>query len=268
MELKRRAHKLKIILILFMALVTYSILYLQTLKAKDPTWIFIGKIINIFSPNMYRVFKQKQKESRLEWFNSLATEKSNTLHALSGWGYMSEDEYNNVVDQALKELSIKEGDSVFELGCGVGADLKRIRDVYGKTISIGGSDISHQAIEKIRKFFRNEADQFRVLSMTEKNDKVMDDSIDHVISIGAFAMYLYIEEMELALKEAIRITKPRGKMCFTHFVEPNGTSKGSILEPVEKSFWPKIGKKYDMENVVVKQMVYYRDRYFVCFTKR
>ena len=130
---------------------------------------------------MYRVFKQKQKESRLEWFNSLATEKSNTLHAMSGWGYMSEDEYNNVVDQALKELSIKEGDSVFELGCGVGADLKRIRDVHGKTISIGGSDISHQAIEKIRKFFGNEADQFRVLSMTEKNDKVMDDSIDHVI---------------------------------------------------------------------------------------
>ena len=147
MELKRRAHKLKIILILFMALVTYSILYLQTLKAKDPAWIFMGKIINVFSPNMYIVFKQKQKESRLEWFNSLATEKSNTLHALSGWGYMSEEEYNNVVDQALKELSIKEGDSVFELGCGVGADLKRIRDVYGKTISIGGSDISHQACE-------------------------------------------------------------------------------------------------------------------------
>ena len=40
--------------------------------------------------------------------------------------------------------------------------------------------------------------------MTEKNTLVPDNSQDVVISFGAFAMYLYKEDMEVALAEALR----------------------------------------------------------------
>ena len=42
--------------------------------------------------------------------------------------------------------------------------------------------------------------------MTEKNTFVPDNSQDVVISFGAFAMYLYKEDMEVALAEALRYT--------------------------------------------------------------
>ena len=40
--------------------------------------------------------------------------------------------------------------------------------------------------------------------MTEKDVQVQDESQDVVLSLGAFAMYLYKNEMEIALKEALR----------------------------------------------------------------
>ena len=40
--------------------------------------------------------------------------------------------------------------------------------------------------------------------MTVKNNFVSDNSQDIVISFGAFAMYLYKDDMELALIEALR----------------------------------------------------------------
>ena len=68
--------------------------------------------------------------------------------------------------------------------------------------------------------FPNETDRFHVLSITEKNNLLPGNSQDHVISFGALSMYLYEEEMEKALQGAIRIAKPCGHLCFTHFVEP------------------------------------------------
>ena len=134
-------------------------------------------------------------------------------------------------------MPIKNKDSVFEFGCGVGAVLQRIRTIYGSNISIGGSDFSYQQIKGAREIFPEDADQFFVLSMTKKHNLIPNDSKDHVISIGALAMYLYEEEMKIALHEAIRITRPGGSLCFTNFVEPDGNFIGSILEPVEKTFW-------------------------------
>ena len=96
------------------------------------------------------------------------------------------------------------GAKIFELGCGTGAIFKRIRQIYGPDIIIGGSDLSYNAIEVARKTFPEEDNHFYVISMTEKNNFVPDNSQDIVISFGAFAMYLYKDDMELALIEALR----------------------------------------------------------------
>ena len=237
------------------------------LPAKDPKWLIVGNVLKMFSSTSYEAFKNWQQKSRLQWFEDVAQKDELPLHAASGWGYMSEVQYNEMVSHVLQEMPIKSSDSVFELGCGVGAILKIIRSLKGETVSVGGSDLSQQAVTKIREIFPNETTNFYVLPMTEKNFNIPDNSKDHVISFGAIAMYLYKEQMVIALQEALRICKPGGHLCFTNFVEPSGQAIFSILEPVEKSFWTEITQKYSLENLIVKQMKNQKDRYFVCFSK-
>ena len=231
------------------------------------TIIQVGQFIKVLSPTLYRCFKNIRQAHVLKRFESEAQRDTNALHVASGWGYLSEEQYNSIVDHVLGQIPIRDGDSIFELGCGVGAVLQRIRYVCGTNISLGGSDFSEQAIKKIRNVFPKEGHNFYVVAMTQKNDFLPDNSQDHVVSFGAFAMYLYEDEMEIALQEAIRITKPGGHMCFTHFTEPRGKFMGSILEPIEKSHWSRIVKKYSLENLRVIQLLHQMDRYFVCFSK-
>lgn len=256
------------ILVIWALLMIVPIIFLITVPSEDPTWITVGNGIKFISPTSYVYFKRWKQDDRLQWFEKMAQIETIPLHAASGWGYLSEEEYNSIVDHVLQEMHIKNNDSVFELGCGVGAALQRIKHTYGENISIWGSDLSEQAIKKVRETFPNESSHFYVLSMTQKNDYTLNDSKDHVISFGAFAMYLYREEMKKALEEAIRIARPGGHICFTHFIEPNGNRIGSILEPIEKSYWTKIKKQYFLENLIVKQMILQKDRYFICFSKR
>ena len=110
----------------------------------------------------------------------------------------------DIVDDVLKDVPIDEDTKIFELGCGTGAVLKRIRQIHGSDVIIHGSDLSYNAIEVARKTFPEEDNHFYVISMTEKNNFVPDNSQDIVISFGAFAMYLYKDDMELALIEALR----------------------------------------------------------------
>ena len=111
----------------------------------------------------------------------------------------------DIVDDVLKDVPIDVDTKIFELGCGTGAVLKRIRQIHGSDVIIHGSDLSYNAIEVARKTFPEEDNHFYVISMTEKNNFVPDNnSQDIVISFGAFAMYLYKDDMELALIEALR----------------------------------------------------------------
>ena len=109
-----------------------------------------------------------------------------------------------MVDDVLKDIPIDVHSKIFELGCGTGAVLKRIKQKYGSDVIIGGSDLSFNAIEVARNTFPQESNHFYVISMTDKNNFVSDNSQDIVISFGAFAMYLYKDDMELALIEALR----------------------------------------------------------------
>ena len=113
-------------------------------------------------------------------------------------------QFLGIVDDILKDIPIEIEAKIFELGCGTGAVLKRIRQIYGSDVIIGGSDLSYNAIEVARKTFPEENNHFFVISMTDKNNFVPDNSQDIVISFGAFAMYLYKDDMELALIEALR----------------------------------------------------------------
>ena len=59
----------------------------------------------------------------------------------------------------------------------------------------------------------------------------------------AFAMYLFENQMNVALKEALRIVKPGGHLCLTHFVET-----GDWVEPIKKVQWSKLIEKYHYQD--------------------
>ena len=63
----------------------------------------------------------------LEWFERDATtlKPEDGLHKLSGWGYLNTTQYQEIVRAAAARLDppLRDGDSVFELGCGVGGVL-------------------------------------------------------------------------------------------------------------------------------------------------
>ena len=97
-------------------------------------------------------------------------------------------------------------------------------------LKIGGSDISSNTIEVPKKVFPEDSDQFYVISMTDKNTFVPDNSQDIVISFGAFAMYLYKEDMVVALTEALRYYVQLENNHKTVWSVNDGLS-GNILKP-------------------------------------
>ena len=132
------------------------------------------------------------------------------------------------------------------------------------SILVGGSDFSPNAIQVAKNMFKS--DNFYCLNMIDKHP-IPDNSIDHVISAGALGMYLKKEEMVLAIKEAVRMTKPGGSLCFTHFLEKNGRNKGSIIERVDKSYWISSKDELGIDNIIFGRLKHQGDRYFFTCTK-
>ena len=64
----------------------------------------------------------KDQNSIYNWFEKDAQQHDKPLHVRSGWGYMSNNEFNDIIDDWLVKMNppIKDGDSCFEMGCGVG----------------------------------------------------------------------------------------------------------------------------------------------------
>lgn len=104
-------------------------------------------------------------------------------------------------------------------------------------------------------------------NITEKYP-IPSNTQDHVISAGALGMYLYKREMLVAIREAVRMTKTGGSLCFTYFIEKNGHGKGSIIEPINKSYWLEKGNYLGVENIRFFTLKHQNDRYgFVCNKK-
>jgi|LakMenE01Jun11ns_1017448.scaffolds.fasta_scaffold9959475_11 SAM-dependent methyltransferase len=214
----------------------------------------------------------KKNNSIYKWFQHDAEKKNKPLHIRSGWGYLNKLHFNEMTDSWLHKMNppIKQNESVFEMGCGVGAILTHISNTFASngsqqdptgstSIKVGGSDFSPNAIQVAKNIFKS--NNFYCLNMIDKHP-IPDNSVDHVISSGALGMYLKKEEMVLAIKEAVRMTKPGGSLCFTHFLEEKGHKRGSIVDKVNKSYWISLKDELGIDNIVFGKLKHQGDRYF------
>lgn len=204
------------------------------------------------------------------WFDKSAEncDTSKGLHFCSNWDYLGESQFEEMVMDGVKKLNppLKDSESVYEFGTGVGAALK-VLNRHTKNLAFGGSDISEAAIKVAKDVFPDRKNYFHTMNMIEKHHFIPDNTYDHVFSFGALGMYLKKDEMLLAVREATRITKPGGSLLFTHFIEPSGFAVGTIVDKVEKSFWLRELPKLGLKNVVISSMKYQGDRYQISATK-
>jgi ubiquinone/menaquinone biosynthesis C-methylase UbiE len=204
------------------------------------------------------------------WFEmgTYASFEQKDLHKYSQWVYLSDQEFSEIIHDALSKMpnQMKNSDEVYELGMGVGAALKVIRQDY-PGISIGGSDYSKNAIAMAQDVFVDDVDHFVVHDMTLKHECIADNTYDHVFSFGALGMYLTKPQMLDAIQEAVRIAKPGGSLVFTHFIESGAYPRKSIVEPVEKSYWLEVLPKLGIKNIQIEPMLHQGDRYQIICQK-
>jgi len=234
------------------------------------TYYFKSQQINDYFYSIY--FNYKRKPKIKNWFNEEALKyDSENLHYGSAWGYLTAEQFKEFVLDGISKMDpqIKKHEKIFELGVGVGAALKVIEDDIGTDqLEMGGSDIAENAISQVKKLFPKQADHFFVWDMTQKHDNIPDNYYDHVISVGALAMYLKQDDMKKAIKEAVRMTKPGGSLLFTHFIAPGGKSIGSIVSPIERDFLEENAQEFGIENIKIYEMKHQGDRYQVTCKKR
>ena len=202
------------------------------------------------------------------WFDEIASRGNRThgpLHRLSAWGYLTPEQFEEIVADGIGRMEppILPNATLFELGCGVGATLKAIRRLV-PGLRPAGCDISARAVDVAAAEFPTHASRFAVADMARhRGCNAPDASFDHVVSFGALAMYLELEEMRVALREAGRIARPGASLLFTHFVERAGDPIGTIVSPVDKDDLLAMAEDEGLVECAVHPMVHQGERYML-----
>jgi ubiquinone/menaquinone biosynthesis C-methylase UbiE len=132
-------------------------------------------------------------------------DKNAPLHLADGYDLLSADEYDRMVFQVTRPISLRGNESILECGCGAGAFLESLLKVQ-PGLKISGVDYSLTLLERARERLNGE---FFVADMTDLGF-LAPDIYDHTLSFGAI-FYLSSEEAaRCAVGEMLRVTKPGG----------------------------------------------------------
>ncbi len=116
-------------------------------------------------------------------------------------------------DMALRELDIRGGESVLEIGSGTGRALSRIAALCGKGGRASGIDISPKMCALARKRLAREGFDAAIACADATKLPYPDSSFDAVFS--SFAIELFdTADMASVLSESFRVLKPGGRLVI------------------------------------------------------
>ena len=208
-----------------------------------------------------------------DWFNRGALENPETtpLHRLSWWSYLSSRQWQQFVGAILSHVRprLKDGDAVFESGCGVGALLEEVRRL-NPTVSLAGVDLSENAVTVARKVLDGDfaVGDGRKLRGRRAN------SYDLVISNCVVGYVDTLEDADQFVQEMVRVAKPGAPVCVATLIEPKGKFHGSIRLPIPKRWWRENAERWGVDHMVIKTIGkwkhcrHQRDRYAVYMRKK
>lgn len=112
--------------------------------------------------------------------------------------------------------------SLFEIGCGAGANLVNIvMSFKGKTIQLGGSDINEDAIELAKKTLKG-----AILKVGSGDDVIMSDDSADVVLTDRMLIYVSPKDIDRYMGEIKRIARKRVVLCEFH--EPRWWNRKKI----------------------------------------
>jgi len=153
---------------------------------------------------------EEHKNAVAEAFDVLAAEarsKNQHLHQIAGWVDLSDKQiWDSYVQDTIQD-KIKQGDSVFEAGCGVLAFLQAVRDYVGP-IMLGGVDGAERTIKLVQNELAPEyAENFSVGMIPESLEIIPSCSWDVVCCNSVFQYLIDREVAKQTVIGMIRVAK-------------------------------------------------------------
>ena len=130
--------------------------------------------------------------------------------------------------RTIELLKLNPGQRVLDVCCGSGASAIPAAQSVGPTGSVVGVDLAENLLELARTKARKHSltnVQFEPGDMTAL--RYDDDSFDAVVCV--FGIF-FVPEMEVALRELMRVLRPSGRIAIT-------TWGPRLFEPVNTAFW-------------------------------
>lgn len=208
------------------------------------------------------VFKEIYKKKTQQWFSESTKKSESLLHRMSGWNYISQEEWDNLCKEFIYGMNLEKGKNLFDAGCGVGALFNYINKI-NKDIKLYGCDMNQDAITKCQTFFpflQVTVNDIMNLNNYESN------YFDNVICISTVSYVNSLEEVKIAVKELVRITKPNGRLNICVMCDNNnGLKSFNIIIP--KNFWDKDIFQVSEIKIIDISFPKFTNRYSVYITK-
>ncbi|KAJ3164867.1 hypothetical protein HDU88_005079 [Geranomyces variabilis] len=161
---------------------------------------------------------------------------------------MPHDEFNTLIYKDTLPLGIRDGDRVYEAGCGNGAFLAGIKEYY--KVAVAGSDFSEALVQKAKE--KHPGENFAVQDVQDlKNADT--ESFDISLSHGVWYYLNAPANAELALLELLRITKPGGSIYVGDIDDPLQIARlgrqcgGEGGFKLEKKWWLEMAVKHNFQ---------------------
>jgi len=207
------------------------------------------------------VFKEIYKKKTQQWFSE-STTRSGPLHHMSGWNYITQEEWDTLCHDFIKDMKLDKDTKLFDAGCGVGALFEYINKKYSY-VQLYGCDINKPAVNKCKLLFPNSRvsiDDITNLNNYESN------YFDNIVSISTISYLNGLDEVTMAVKELLRIAKPGAKVNFCIMCDNNnGLKSFNIMIP--KAFWCKNTFQVSEINILDIPFSKFTNRYSVYITK-
>lgn len=143
-------------------------------------------------------------------------------------------------EMALDRLSVKEGETVLEIGFGSGHCFKRIAELVGEGGKACGLDISSGMLEvtRVRLGQAGLIDRIELYQGDAANLPFRDNAFDAVFT--SFTLELFdTPEIPKVLQEIRRALRPKGKLGVIDASKENGSSLSMRLYEWAHMKWPK-----------------------------
>lgn len=145
-----------------------------------------------------------------------------TYHG-ADWLERPEREREEMPDEVIKTMGLKDGDVVVDMGCGTGYFGRRMARAVAPSGKVYGVDIQPEMLERMEELCREEGVTNLVPVLGDEDDpKLSPGSIDWMLLVDVYHEFQKPEVMLEKIREAL---KPDGKVCLVEYRAEGETAR-------------------------------------------